>query len=343
MPGDTYRDFRLPLPRGLTPNAMVSDFGDPEQEIDACNNSAALFDFSFILRMFVCGPDANQAVSAFCGRDFSDLREGAIRYALHADADGYLLSDLTVWRIGSQEFEVMSGRTADFVDLSNSIASLNAGVIDLSGDTAIFAVQGPGSDKALIGMGCHTGIENISYFNFHDIFLLEQTCRIGRLGFTGLPGLEILCPRKSASSLWQSLSANIKPAGMIAADRIRLKAGLALFTQEFMPKVTAADAGLSRFRPDGDTAGDLMAARACRVSFSAEVMGSIESVCWSGTQTFPPDPGTLAVTSAMTIMGGKSVLGMGYLAANDYRPEYIEPTGALNKIVIIRRFGNDIN
>ena len=342
MPGDTFRDFHLPLPRGLTLNAMLSDFGDPEQEIDTCINSAALFDFSFILRMVVCGPDANQAVSVFCGRDFSDLREGAIRYALHTDANGYLLSDLTVWRIGSQEFEVMSGRAEDFVDLSKSIAALNARVIDLSEDTAIFAVQGPDSDKVLIGMGCDTNIENISYFDFHDISFLDQTYRIGRMGFTGLSGVEILCPIKSALSLWESLSTNIKPAGMIAADRIRLNAGLVLFTQEFMPQVTAADVGLSRFRPDGDTVGDKQEARACRVSFSAEISAPIDPVFWSEEQTFPPDPGTLAVTSAMKIQGAKNVLGMGYLAANDFRTEYIEPTGTLNKIAIIRRFGNDM-
>ena len=65
---------------------MPPEYGGSDQEAYACLNSAALFDFSFILRIQVWGPDANQAVSAFCGRDFSDLQEGSIRYALHVES-----------------------------------------------------------------------------------------------------------------------------------------------------------------------------------------------------------------------------------------------------------------
>ena len=320
---------------------MPFAFGGADLERRACLNSAALFDFSFILRMLVSGQEANEAVSAFCGRNISDLPEGAIRYALHVDVNGYLLSDLTVWRVGPQEIEVMSGRAEDFDDLRIAIAPFNAQVFDLSANTAVFAVQGPDTNKILTEMGFDIDIEKIPYFRFRDIRLMNQAYRVGRLGFTGLPGVEILCPLKRAPSLWERLSVKVTPAGMLAADRIRLSAGFALFTQEFLPKVTAADAGLSRFRPSGDTAGDRRPAKVCRVIFSGSMNGDLDPVHWSEKQDFPPKPNILAVTSVVKSFSPREVLGMGYIGVKSLGSEYNEPSAILKNISIIQRFGND--
>ena len=50
--------FDLPFPRGLIEHAMPCHFGDPDAETDACQNSAAVFNFSFIIRLQISGPDA---------------------------------------------------------------------------------------------------------------------------------------------------------------------------------------------------------------------------------------------------------------------------------------------
>ena len=335
--------FDLPLPRGLIEDAMPSHFGDPDAETNACRNSAAVFNFSFIVRLEVSGPDTDEVLSAFCGRDFSDLSEGGIRYALHADSDGYLLSDVTVWRTGPDQLELMSGRSEDVVDLKKITARLRANITDLSNETAVFAVQGPNTNAVLTALYDEIKIDSIPYFRFRDIPLLGQMHRIGRLGFTGLSGVEILCPRHLASNLWANLSSKIRPAGMIAADRVRLYAGLVLFTQEFQPMVTAADAGLTKFRPCGAENGDRSQGKVCRVTFSAKATENIEPVLWSEGQAFPPEPGTLAVTSAVQIQGENNILGMGYLVTKGQKTRYIEPTHILNNISIIRRFGNEIN
>ena len=330
--------FCRPLPRGLTTNAMPIEFSDADQETNVCFNSAALFDFSFILRLVVSGRDANKALTAFSGRNFSELRTGEIRYAVHADDNGHLLSDLTVWRLGSDRFDLMTGRAEDFSNLQDSITPLNASVSDLSAETAIFAVQGPLTDEVLTEIGFDPDIRKIPYFNFCDICLMGQYFKVGRLGFTGLPGVEILCPLQQAPYLWDKLSRKIRPAGLMAADRIRLNAGFALFTHEFLPKVTATDAGLSRLRPFGNTLGDRAPAKVFRVIFSARIIEDLDFGHWSGCQDFPPDPNTLAVTSAVKTFDPGYVLGMGYLQIGSYGAEYDEPTGMFKNISIVRRF-----
>ena len=144
--------------------------------------------------------------------------------------------------MGPEKFEAMSGRAEDFTNLKRAIAPLNARIADRSENTTIFAIQGPNADKVLFGLGCDTGIEDIPYFCFREVNFMRQSYRLGRLGFTGLNGVEILCPLELAPSLWEGLSSKITPAGIIAGDRIRINAGLALFTQEFLPDVTAANA-----------------------------------------------------------------------------------------------------
>ena len=336
-------ELDFPFRRGLIKDAMPDHFGDPDEETGACQDSVAMFNFSFILRLQVSGPDTDKVLSTFCGRDFSDLSVGGIRYALHANADGFLLSDATVWRTGPDQVELMSGRPEDVADLHQIIAASRVNVTDLSDETAVFAVQGPDTDFALEAIDSDINTKSIPYFRFLDIPFLGKIIRVGRLGFTGLPGVEILCKRSLASSLWASLSSKIKPAGMIAADRVRLSAGLALFTQEFQPMVTAKDAGLMKFRPCGLTRGDRSQARVCRVTFSARANKNLQSTLWSERQLFPPEVGTIAVTSAVQLRGDNNILGMGYLAINDQGTTCIEPTGILKNISILQRFGCGLN
>ncbi|MEK9673766.1 MAG: hypothetical protein VW268_14885 [Rhodospirillaceae bacterium] len=331
-----------PLPRGLVPGAMADHFGSPAREAAACRTSAALFDYSFLIRLVVRGPDAVAGVSRFCARDFSDLKIGDIRYALHADAEGMLLSDLTVWRTGTDELEVMSGRTEDPPTLHRLFTGKNAHVADLSSETACFAVQGPATDGILAELPGGEAFSDIPYFKFRQLRLNGVPCCIGRLGFTGLPGVEILCPLQRAAELWRALARLAPPAGLIAADRIRLEAGLPLFTQDFRPPVTAAEAGLARVRPLSANPNHPALLRVVRVTFRARLHNpkadkvDVDGIIWNDGDPFPPLPGTVAVTSVARDPDGESVIGMGYINRSDYAQAVRDAKGILGPVEITR-------
>ena len=316
-------EYEIPnsLPRGLSDGAMPMEFGSVNNEVVSCQETAALFDYSFLLRLIIQGPDAIQSVSGLCSRDFSDLSIGSIRYGLLSDRNGWLVSDLTVWRSKKDQVEIMSGRAEDVPVIRKSLASYNVKILDLSEETAVLALQGPRANKVFSSIAETFNIGAVPYFGFQDLHFCGVACRVARLGYTGLDGIEILCSPKDARELWKRLSPHARPAGFFAADYLRLQAGLPLFTQEFKPPVSAADIGLKRVRPDGKLYADQRLPEVTRVCFSARKnvkrgrkIQDLSDLLWSPEKPFPPDPGALAITSITrdVVLGGQ--IGMGYIA-----------------------------
>ncbi len=303
---------------------MPSDFGNVQVEVLNCLRSAAIFDFSFLLRIQISGATAIDEVSRLCGRNLRALPIGRICYALLADGSGLLLSDLTIWRTGRHCLEIMTGRAADWEVISAACRKANLDHSDLSAQTAVLAIQGPETFAALSAIDPTAQLSSLGYFSFVDCVLGGIDCRIGRLGFTGLPGVEILCHQRNARDLWRQIVLVAPGAGFTAADQIRLKAGLALFSNEFAPPVSAADAGLKRFRDLGATVHDQRRARVARVSFARcldygteGIAQGMKEAVWSAGDSFPPAPGNIAITSLAKDENSNQLLGMGYIAAGD--------------------------
>ena len=99
-------------------STLTPDFGDPAGEAEACRTDSALFDFSFLERVRISGKRALDFVSTFAGRPLTQMRRNEIAYAVRVDVAGCALSDLTIWRIGDETFEIMSGRHQDIADCS---------------------------------------------------------------------------------------------------------------------------------------------------------------------------------------------------------------------------------
>lgn len=233
------------------------DFGDVDAEWSACRHAAALFDFSFMARARVSGPGALSLIEHFAARSLSTMPAGAIRYALRSDRRGCLVADLTVWRLGDDEFEVMSGRHADIVDLA-ALASRGVVVTDLTGETAVLALQGPGALDALDGLTDTAVVARVGYYRHVAARIGGVPCRIGRLGYTGEPGFEIVIDRRDAHAITGCLAARTRLAGFASADMLRIEAGFILFANEFQLAVTAEECGLGKFRSGTADQGELM-------------------------------------------------------------------------------------
>ena len=114
----------------------------PEREAKRCRQGVALFDFSFMSIVRVSGAGSAALISDYVQRDISKMSVGGIRYCLQADPEHRVRSDLTVWKLDDEVFEVMSGEAADVESLVVRSTG-RATVEDISARTAIFAVQGP--------------------------------------------------------------------------------------------------------------------------------------------------------------------------------------------------------
>jgi len=287
----------------------IDHFGDPAAEARACRSACALFDFSFLESARISGGRARPVVEAFTGRSLDGLPVGKIAYALRLGAAGEVVADLTIWRIDAETFEVMSGRHEDIADLAG-YAGPSVAVSEVA-NRATFAVQGPASLDALHRLGVIDAIAALPYFGFTDTSLDGTPCRIGRLGYTGEAGFEVVCHRSDAERLWQAIALYARPAGFIALDMLRIEAGFVLFRNEFRLRATPAEAQLSKFYQ----AARLPSPKIALVSFVADA----DRLAWPwqprGPCERPSMPGEIVVTSACESIVAGGILGLGYVLA----------------------------
>lgn len=293
---------------------LVRDFGDAEAEARAARAEAALFDFSFIARGRIEGPAAAAALERFQPRPVADMAHGSIRYALRLGPDGAVEADLTIWRLNEEIFEVMSGRSEDIAALG-AFAGNGAEVADLSAASAIFAVQGPHSLDALAPLGARERLAAIPYFGHARILIAGVPCLVGRLGYTGERGFELVAGKADAERLYAALAARARPAGSAAADILRIEAGFILFVNECRLRPTVDALGLERFAP---AAGGKSPFRL--VAFTA-APARVRSPWQPGADLGPPAArGEIAVTSACDSVVLGQTIGLGFVRAEDAAP-----------------------
>jgi glycine cleavage system aminomethyltransferase T len=297
-------------------HALPRDYGHIDAEARSCRSAAALFDFSFMQHIRIRGPRACALIAMLTPRRSDDLPPGRIRYALVTDAKAHVVGDLTMWRLDAETFDI-------FVPPGDVYAQLRAGadastsVSNLSDETAVLAVQGPTSLRALARVGPAAELRALSYFGHVQTSLAGVDCRVARLGYTGERGFEIVLPRAARDPLWPALAEQARPAGFAAADILRIEAGFPLFTNEFRFPIRAAELGLEQFAPatsavcKGNPEGRATAVRL--ICFRAHCNN--RPVLWqpSPAATFPPKPGTVIVTSACRSIIGGDVVGLGYV------------------------------
>ncbi|MCZ7598496.1 MAG: hypothetical protein M5U09_13320 [Gammaproteobacteria bacterium] len=290
---------------------MVRDYGDVDAEYRAAREAVALFDFSFMSRARLSGRGALSCLNGFRGRAIDALPVGRIAYCLHTDARSTVTSDLTVWNCGADTFDVYSGDPRDVARLAGQ-GSSGVAIEDLSDSTAIFALQGPGTPRVL-GALCRDDLAGLEYFGFRSAVVAGVPCVVGRLGYTGEKGVELIVDRDLAATLWHALSSVARPAGFAAADRLRIEAGFILFVNDCALPVYPGELGLGRFAPRVGTVE-----RVRLTGFRCN--GVLETEPWrpQGSPVLPVS-GEITITSACRD-GDGGVLGLGFVPAGEASP-----------------------
>jgi aminomethyltransferase len=307
---------------------LKKDFGDPAGEACACREASAVFDFSFLECVRLNGPGARAVVEAYARRPLNKLAQGAIAYAVRTDPSAVAVADLTVWRIDTDAYEVMSGRREDVIALL-ACASTEVDVANVGESRAVFAVQGPDTLSVLRQLGNVNSLASLSYFHFAQAELAGTVCTAGRLGYTGEAGFEIILPRTEAPRVWNELSRHTRPAGFIAADMLRIEAGFVLFDNEFRLPVSPGEAGLAQFHAEQTTRKMPLKL----ISFRAET--NQLSLPWvaKDAPARPTQPGVIAVTSACRSTAASGVLGLGFVAAPTVEGAILrDPSGQFHNI-----------
>ncbi|MFQ5808554.1 MAG: glycine cleavage system aminomethyltransferase GcvT [Armatimonadota bacterium] len=230
----------------------------------ATRERAGLFDVSHMGRLELRGPHAADVLQAVSTNDVSALQVGRAQYALMCREDGGIIEDFITLRLEPERFVPVVNAVNKDKDIAwlQQTAGDRLQVADLSGATAMIAIQGPRAEGILQNL-VPADLSAVRRFGVMSVHLEEFGDTIlSRTGYTGEDGFEIIVPADAAEELYRRLlelgeSEGIAPCGLGARDVLRLEAGLPLYGHEHTEDTNPIEAGEAKFvKPDaGDFCG----------------------------------------------------------------------------------------
>lgn len=207
---------------------MPVNYGSQIEEHTAVRTDAGMFDVSHMTIIDINGPDAEDFLRSIIANDVASLLVNQALYSALLNEAGGILDDLMVYRLDDGFRCVVNASTRQKV-LDWFALHAYADMTFAHKPQIMIAIQGP---KAIQRLSAVTAIPLLDelkpfYAMLHDDWL------IGRTGYTGEDGVEVMLPVEQGIRLWQQLrDAGVAPAGLGARDTLRLEAGLNLYGQD---------------------------------------------------------------------------------------------------------------
>jgi aminomethyltransferase len=228
---------------------MPVAYGSQIEEHHAVRRDAGMFDVSHMLPVDLAGPDARAFLRYALANNVDKLaQKGKALYSCLLRPEGGVLDDLIVYFMREDWFRlVVNSATADkdVAWLRALLAKRAPGLsLEARRDLALIAVQGPRARERVWQAlpGSRTVSEGLKPFfatEFGEYF-------IGRTGYTGEDGFEIVLPATRTALLWSALAAaGVRPCGLGARDTLRLEAGMNLYGQDMTEGENPFESGLA--------------------------------------------------------------------------------------------------
>lgn len=226
---------------------MPLHYGSQIEEHHKVRQSAGMFDVSHMTVVDVTGPDAKAYLQYLLANDVAKLDSlfGKALYSGMLNHEGGVIDDLIVYNLGDWYRVVVNCGTRE-KDLAwmNQVAQTFAVTITERTELAMIAVQGPEAIRIASSL---VSAEQAAVIAKLQVFqgLPAGDWFIGRTGYTGEDGLEIMLPNAEATSFWQALAdAGVAPCGLGARDTLRLEAGMNLYGHEMDDSVSPLAANM---------------------------------------------------------------------------------------------------
>ncbi|MDX1592837.1 MAG: glycine cleavage system aminomethyltransferase GcvT [Gammaproteobacteria bacterium] len=226
---------------------MPLHYGSQIEEHHAVRRAWGVFDVSHMTFIDVEGAGARDYLRRLLANDVARLEaDGAALYSCMLAEDGGILDDLIVYRRKNDRFRVVVNAATRDKDLAWMEGMAGGHDVDVTEriDLAMIAVQGPEAAAKLPGLLPETLREAVPALEpFHAVE--GQGLFVGRTGYTGEDGFELLLPGIDAASLWEDLvEKGAQPCGLGARDTLRLEAGMNLYGTDMDESVTPLESGL---------------------------------------------------------------------------------------------------
>ena len=205
------------------------DFGDPIQNFWNLVNDAILCDVAVERQVEITGPDAAKFVQMLTPRDLSNMSVGQCKYILITNADGGILNDPILLRLGENHFWI-SLADSDILLWAQGV-SVHAGLkVNIrEPDVSPLQLQGPKSGevmKVLFGKS----ILNLKYYWLREVELDGIPLIVSRTGWSCELGYELYLRDSSlGDKLWEKIMDVGTPFGLMPGHTSsirRIEAGM---------------------------------------------------------------------------------------------------------------------
>lgn len=219
-------------------------YGSQLDEHHAVRRGAGMFDVSHMTVMDLHGDGADAFLQRLVANDVGRLKAtGKALYGALLDEHGCILDDLIVYKRADGYRAVVNAATRDKVTawFGQHAPSFDV-VVEERRDLAMIAVQGPSAVARFAEVTGRVDVLDLEAFSacLHDDWM------IGRTGYTGEDGVEIMLPGADAVDLWRALAeAGVRPVGLGARDTLRLEAGLNLYGQDMDETTTPLESNIA--------------------------------------------------------------------------------------------------
>jgi len=228
------------------------------REARAVRGAAGLCDVSTLGKIEVQGPDAAEFLDRIYTNPMRRLAVGRARYGLMLRADGMVLDDGTLWRLGETRYLMTTttgGAGAVMAHLEELLAlawpGLRVGVTSVTAAWAGMSLAGPRARDILAGLlpEADVGTGELPFMGIVEAAAGDIPVTVARLSFSGELAYELFCPADRGLALWERTMAAGAPHGLVpygteALGTLRIEKGH-VAGGELDGRVSAHDLGLS--------------------------------------------------------------------------------------------------
>lgn len=237
---------------------MPIQYASQLDEHHAVRKSAGMFDVAHMSAVDLHGARTREFLRLLLANDVAKLKTpgkapadavgvGKALYSCMLDEHGGVIDDLIVYLIAEDAFRLVVNAGTTDKDLAWLRAKAPAFGVEVRhrSDLGILAVQGPEARAkvdallpAELAQAC-AGLTPFSAAWLGDRF-------VGRTGYTGEDGYELILPHADLVAIWtELLAAGVAPCGLGARDTLRLEAGMNLYGQDMDETVSPLECGLA--------------------------------------------------------------------------------------------------
>ncbi len=215
--------------------------------------NVGIFDQSSFAKFRVQGPDAARVLNHISANDI-DVAVGRIVYTQWLNDRGGIEADLTITRLGENDFLVVTGVGSQVRDfewlIRHTPDDARCVATDVTSAYAVFGVMGPKS-RALLQSLSPDDLSNDAFPFAHsrEIELGYGLVRASRITYVGELGWELYVPSEFAAHIFETLfeaggAFGLKSAGLHAMNSLRIEKAYRHWGHDISEQETPIEAGL---------------------------------------------------------------------------------------------------